>query len=75
MEWLQYAAQYGLPAILFIWLLIDTQKKNSEREDRYIALLTKNQETLNTFCNGFCEHTNNRLDKLETTVEIIERRG
>ena len=43
---LELALPYGLFAVMFIWLLYATNKRNEQREDMYQATIGKNQEII-----------------------------
>ncbi|MED2777823.1 BhlA/UviB family holin-like peptide, partial [Bacillus thuringiensis] len=36
--------QQGAFAVLFVWMLFTTQKKNEQREEQYQKVIEKNQE-------------------------------
>ena len=42
----ELALPYGLFAVMFIWLLYATNKRNEQREDMYQATIGKNQEII-----------------------------
>jgi len=50
---LELAIPYGLFAILFIWLLHTTNKRNELREDMYQKTIEKNQEIISEQAKSF----------------------
>jgi len=50
---LEMALPYGIFAILFIWLLYTTNKRNECREDMYQRTITKNQEIISKQAKSF----------------------
>ena len=50
---LELAVPYGLFAILFIWLLHTTNKRNEIREDMYQKTIEKNQEIISEQAKSF----------------------
>jgi len=43
---LEVAIRYGIFAVLFVWLLHTTNKRNEKREEMYQATINKNQEII-----------------------------
>ena len=50
---IQLAVPYGIFAILFIWLLHTTNKRNELREDMYQKTIKKNQEIISELAQSF----------------------
>ena len=50
---LEIAIPYGIFAVLFIWLLYTTNKRNGQREDMYQIILQKNQEIISEQARAF----------------------
>ncbi|PFR75264.1 bacteriocin biosynthesis protein [Bacillus cereus] len=40
-------------AALFVWMLFTTQKKNEQREEKYLAVIQKNQEVIEEQAKAF----------------------
>ena len=45
--------QQGAFAVLFVWMLFTTQKKNEQREERYQKVIDKNQEVIEEQAKAF----------------------
>jgi len=50
---LELAIPYGLFAILFVWLLHTTNKRNELREDMYQKTIEKNQQIISEQAKSF----------------------
>lgn len=50
---LELAIPYGIFAVLFIWLLHTTNKRNELREDMYQKTIEKNQEIISHQAKSF----------------------
>ena len=50
---IELALPYGVFAVLFIWLLYATNKRNEQREDMYQATIVKNQEIISEQAKSF----------------------
>ena len=50
---LELAIPYGIFALLFIWLLHTTNKRNELREDMYQKTIEKNQEIISQQAKSF----------------------
>jgi len=50
---LDLAVPYGIFAVLFIWLLHTTNKRNELREDMYQKTIRKNQEIISEQAKSF----------------------
>jgi len=50
---LELAVPYGIFAILFIWLLHTTNKRNELREDKYQEIIEKNQAIITEQAKSF----------------------
>ncbi|WP_255265678.1 BhlA/UviB family holin-like peptide [Bacillus cereus] len=45
--------QQGAFALLFVWMLFTTQKKNEQREEKYQKVIEKNQEVIEEQAKAF----------------------
>ena len=50
---LEMAIPYGIFALLFIWLLYTTNKRNELREDMYQKMIQKNQKVISELAKSF----------------------
>jgi len=50
---IEAAIPYGLFAVLFIWLLYSTNKRNEVREDKYQETISKNQDIIKKQAESF----------------------
>lgn len=50
---LELAIPYGIFAVLFIWLLHTTNKRNELREDKYQEIIEKNQTIISEQAQSF----------------------
>lgn len=50
---LEVVVPYGIFAVLFVWLLLHTNKRNEQREKMYQETIEKNQEIISEQAKSF----------------------
>ena len=67
MDWTMiwdFVIKQGIWCVLFVWMLLSTQKKNDEREDKLTAIMTQQGEKLVEITNTL-DRINERLERIE----------
>lgn len=59
-----FVIKQGIWCVLFVWMLLQTQKKNDEREDKLTAIMTQQGEQLVEITNTL-DRMNERLERIE----------
>lgn len=59
-----FVIKQGIWCVLFVWMLLQTQKKNDEREDKLTAIMTQQGEKLAEITNTL-DRMNERLERIE----------
>lgn len=65
---LDFIVSQGIWCALFVWLLFDSQKKASVREDRLTDIMTQQSEKLKDITNTLSQ-MNERLEKVEEALD------
>lgn len=71
---IELALPYGIFAILFVWLLYTTNKRNESRETEYQRTITKNQEVIAEQAKAFT-HMSSDIKEIKGMVINIKDRG
>lgn len=66
-EFIKYFVSNGPFALLFVWLLFNTQKRNSDRETKLEQTIEKNQDIILQLTNKF-----DILEDIQKDVEYIK---
>lgn len=61
-----YLISQGIFCVLFVWLLVDTQKKNAEREKAYQGIINNLSDKLSVV-----EGIKETVDKMETKLDAV----
>lgn len=71
---LQVVIPYGVFAMLFVWLLHTTNKRNELREDMYQDTIQKNQKIITEQAKAFT-HMSSDIKEIKGMVIKIKDRG
>lgn len=70
---IEMALPYGIFALLFVWLLYTTNKRNESREIAYQKTITKNQEVIAEQAKAFT-HMSSDIKEIKGMVIKIKDR-
>ena len=70
---LSIAAPYGILALLFVWLLYTTNKRNEVREKEYQKAITKNQEVIVEQAKAFTHMSSDIKDIKGMVIKRLKR--